>query len=41
MLCSKCGKEIKDSELFCPACGTKVGSIEQRVEESRESGVFV
>lgn len=37
MYCSKCGKEIKDSDLFCPACGTKVGSAEQRVEEPREN----
>lgn len=22
--CSKCGKEVTDSEVFCPACGAKI-----------------
>jgi len=37
MYCSKCGKELSDNDLFCPTCGTKVGSTEQRVEEPREN----
>ena len=24
MLCGHCGKEIKDGDIFCPFCGTKV-----------------
>lgn len=31
MFCSKCGKEIKDGEKFCPNCGE---TIENRVAES-------
>lgn len=26
MICSNCGKEIKDDSVFCPECGTKVAS---------------
>ena len=37
MYCSKCGKEIKDSDVFCPACGNKIGNAEQFVEKSKEN----
>lgn len=26
MFCSKCGNELKSGELYCPNCGTKVGT---------------
>ena len=26
MFCSKCGKELKDGELFCSQCGTRCGT---------------
>lgn len=32
MKCSNCGNEIKDGELFCPLCGTKV-ETETKIEE--------
>ncbi len=33
--CSKCGKELKEGENFCPDCGTKVGGsfTENRSED--------
>ena len=34
MICSKCGKEIKDGVTFCPVCGGKQESIKS-LEETR------
>lgn len=34
--CPKCGKEIDDSEFFCPYCNCPI-EIEEEVEEQEES----
>ena len=35
MFCRKCGSELKEGEVFCGTCGTKVGDvgIEKTAEE--------
>lgn len=37
MFCKKCGKEIKDGELFCPSCGHKVGEDVKEVSSNNGS----
>lgn len=34
MLCKNCGKEMKDSAVYCPECGTKA---ERSVTENTSS----
>ena len=31
--CRQCGKEIKESDRFCPACGTETDSVNSSVEK--------
>ena len=32
MYCSKCGNEVRDSDNFCPKCGAKISSYEDRYD---------
>ena len=48
MYCGQCGKEIKDSSVFCPYCGNKaqIENAEQiecigKILEKRESMIMV
>lgn len=36
MFCSKCGKQLEDSAVFCSGCGNKVGAEIQQPSEDRE-----
>lgn len=39
MFCKNCGKEIKDTEKFCPNCGTPVGSEESKVADTKQTQI--
>lgn len=32
MYCSKCGNEVRDSDKFCPKCGAKISSYDDRFD---------
>ncbi|MCQ2555185.1 MAG: zinc ribbon domain-containing protein [Clostridia bacterium] len=33
MYCAKCGRELRDGDMFCPACGTRITGFDQISEE--------
>ena len=33
MFCKNCGKELLDSDVFCPYCGSKIEKDDVKVEE--------
>ncbi|MFA4837837.1 MAG: zinc ribbon domain-containing protein [Dehalococcoidia bacterium] len=35
MLCSNCGKELEDSNISCPSCGTKYGDVPETPPSTR------
>lgn len=48
MFCSKCGKELNDSDIFCSGCGNKVGEkiktekiVEKTLENNRNKYVLI
>ena len=36
-ICTNCGKELDDSSIFCPHCGTKQTSVDETSSETIET----
>lgn len=34
--CSKCGYQLKDDDLFCPSCGSKVEPLDNKIHVSAD-----
>lgn len=41
MFCSKCGKQVPDDAVFCPACGDRVRPDDNAAQIPTEDGVKV
>lgn len=39
MFCKNCGKEIKDTEKFCPNCGEPVISEKNKTTEKKQTQI--
>ena len=40
MFCKNCGKEIKDTEKFCPNCGEPVVSEKNKASEKNQTQIL-
>lgn len=39
MFCQKCGKEVEENVVFCPACGHKIAKVESGIKELNEETI--